>query len=94
MQKFHWMHWTLFPEKPAAYPDFSMFHELPAWAIYIRHASNIKASHLRLVCSKKDYRTAIVLDDTHQSQFSSADIKEPGNKKPYYQYHSTGNIFK
>jgi polygalacturonase len=82
------------PEKPAAYPDFSMFCELPAWGIYIRHARNIQLSNFTLLCRKKDYRTAIVLDDVHQSQFNSMDIKEPGSKKAYYQYRSTGNIFK
>ncbi|MEP7373027.1 MAG: glycosyl hydrolase family 28 protein [Chitinophagaceae bacterium] len=82
------------PERPAAYPDFSMFRELPAWGIYIRHAQGIQFSNCTLLCSKKDYRTAIVLDDTHRSQFHSMNIKEPGNKKAYYQYHSSGNIFK
>ena len=82
------------PEKPAAYPDFSMFHELPAWGIYIRHARNIRCNDVKLLCGKKDYRTAIVLDDVHHSQFISMEIKEPGNKKRFYQYHSTEIIFK
>jgi Glycosyl hydrolases family 28 len=77
------------PEKPAAYPDFSMFGELPAWGIYIRHARGVQITNLNLSCEKKDYRTAIVLDDTHQSQLSSLNIKEPGNKKGIYLYNST-----
>ena len=82
------------PEKPADYPDFSMFHELPAWGIYIRHAGQVNVSGLRLSCLKKDYRTAIVLDDVHQSQFASMDLREPGNKKPIYQHKSTGITIK
>ncbi|MBD0277167.1 MAG: glycoside hydrolase, partial [Flavisolibacter sp.] len=82
------------PEKPAAYPEFSMFRELPAWGIYIRHASDIKFSDLNLSCGKKDYRTAIVLDDVHHSQFIATTIKEPDKKKPLYQHNSTGIIFK
>jgi len=82
------------PEKPAAYPEFSMFHELPAWGIYIRHAKDIQVNNLILSCEKKDYRTAIVLDDVHHSKFSSMKIKEPGNKKTFYQYHSTEIILK
>jgi hypothetical protein len=82
------------PEKPAAYPEFSMFHELPAWGIYIRHAKDIQINNLILSCEKKDYRTAIVLDDVHHSQFISMNIKEPNHKKPVYQYHSTDIIFK
>src|SRR5204863_8185008 len=34
------------PEKPTAYPEFSMFHELPAWGIYIRHARDIQFNNL------------------------------------------------
>ncbi len=82
------------PEKPAAYPDFSMFRELPAWGIYIRHAKDIQFDKLTLLCGQKDYRTAFVLDDVHHSQFMSMDIKEPGNKKPFYQYHCSEIILK
>ncbi|MBD0331205.1 MAG: glycoside hydrolase [Chitinophagaceae bacterium] len=82
------------PEKPATYPEFSMFRELPAWGIYIRHARDIKFSDLKLSCEKKDYRTAIVLDDVHHSQFIATTIKEPDKKKPLYQHNSTGIIFK
>lgn len=82
------------PERPAAYPEFSMFRELPAWGIYIRHAKDIRFSNLRLSCAKKDYRTAIILDDTHNSTFTSTTIKEPDKKKALHQHKSTGIIFK
>lgn len=82
------------PEKPEAYPDFSMFRELPAWGVYIRHARGIQFTNLTLSCEKKDYRTAIVLDDVHLSQFISSDIKEPDNKKRFYMYKSTEIIAK
>jgi hypothetical protein len=71
-----------------------MFRELPAWGIYIRHAKDIKFSNLRLSSGKKDYRTAVVLDDVHHSQFMATTIQEPDQKKPLYQYRSTGIIFK
>lgn len=77
------------PERPAAYPDFSMFRELPAWGVYIRHARDIHCTNLSLSCEKKDYRTAIVLDDVHQSTFVSTHIKEPGSKKGFYSYKSS-----
>jgi hypothetical protein len=82
------------PEKPAAYPEFSMFRELPAWAIYIRHASEIQFNNVRLSCAKKDYRTAVVLDDVHRSEFRSTVVKPPGNKKSFYQYRTTGVVVK
>jgi hypothetical protein len=82
------------PEKPAAYPEFSMFKELPAWAVYIRHASKIQFSNVRLSCAKKDYRTAVVLDDVHDSEFKSTTVKEPGNKKPFYQFKTSEVVVK
>jgi hypothetical protein len=82
------------PEKPAAYPDFSMFRELPAWGIYIRHAKDLQFSNLKISCGKKDYRTAIVLDDVHHSQFMTTTVQELDQKKPLYEHRSTGIIFK
>ena len=82
------------PEKPGAYPEFSMFRELPAWGIYIRHADSVQFNNLKLSCSKKDYRTAIVLDDVHHSRFISSAINEPGHKKPVQQQKSSAVIFK
>jgi Glycosyl hydrolases family 28 len=74
------------PERPNAYPDFSMFKELPAWGVYIRHARDVQVTNLGLSAEKMDYRTAIVLDDVHQSEFLATQVKEPGRKKAFYQY--------
>jgi hypothetical protein len=82
------------PEIPASYPDFSKFVELPAWGVYIRHAKNIGFTNIRLSCNKKDYRTAIILDDVHNSKFISTTIKEPGKKKSLHQHKSSGISFK
>src|SRR6187431_223973 len=82
------------PEIPDSYPDFSKFIELPAWGIYIRHASEIQFNNVKLTCGKKDYRTAIVLDDVHHSEFISTTVKEPEKKKSLYQYKSSEIIFK
>lgn len=82
------------PEIPASYPEFSKFIELPAWGIYIRHASDIQFNNVKLFCDKKDYRTAIVLDDVHHSSFMSMTIKEPDKKKSLHQYKSSAIDFK
>ena len=82
------------PEKPAAYPEFSMFRELPAWGIYIRHAKNIQFQNLKMISSKKDYRMAIVLDDVHDSRFISPVVQEPGRKNIFFQYKSANLSFK
>ena len=82
------------PEIPAFYPEFSKFLELPAWGIYIRHASDIQFNNIKLFCLKKDYRTAIVLDDVHHSQFMSTTINEPEKKKSLHEYKSSEIVFK
>lgn len=81
------------PEMGASYPEFSMFKELPAWGFYIRHARGITFDNVTLICDKKDYRTAVVLDDVHGASFKELKINEPGiRKSPVYSYRSDGII--
>lgn len=82
------------PEQADCYPEFSMFDELPAWGVYIRHASGITFEHVSLQCGEKDYRTAVVLDDVHEGTFNALRIKEPGKKLSVYSYHSDHIITK
>jgi hypothetical protein len=83
------------PEMAAAYPEFSMFKELPAWGFYLRHAKNITFENVNLVCDKKDYRTAVVLDDVKGADFKSLKVSEPGKKKePVYYFRSENIIIK
>jgi len=84
------------PELAANYPEFSMFKELPAWGFYIRHAKDITFENVKLVCDRKDYRTAIVLDDVQGASFTGLEVIEPGKKKDQvFPYRSTGiNIVK
>lgn len=78
------------PEMAASYPEFSMFKELPAWGFYIRHARGIVFENVALYCAKKDYRTAIVLDDVHGVKFSSLKITGPGTgRNPVFSKNST-----
>ena len=53
------------PEKESAYPEFSMFGELPAWGFFIRHVQNLTMHNIRLTLLAPDYRHAIVMDDVH-----------------------------
>lgn len=76
------------PEQADCYPEFSMFDELPAWGVYIRHASGIVLEHVLLQCGKTDYRTAVVLDDVHDGSFKSLQVKGFGKKSSVYSYHS------
>jgi hypothetical protein len=80
------------PEMGASYPEFSMFKELPAWGFFIRHAEGITFENVTLVCEKKDYRTAIVLDDVAGADIRGLKATEPGaaKKPPVYSNRSTG----
>jgi hypothetical protein len=78
------------PELPAKYPEFSMFKELPAWGIYIRHARNIQIEQLHLSCLKKDYRRAIILDDVQHVLFMDPKIREPSPKSFFYFWNCQG----
>ena len=78
------------PELASNYPEFSMFKELPAWGFYIRHARGISMENVKLVCEKKDYRTAVVLDDVQGASFRNLQVTEPGGKKDgVFSYRST-----
>jgi polygalacturonase len=80
------------PEKPTAYPDFSMFGELPAWGFYLRHAQQIRFENVRLICQKKDYRPAVVLDDVKQAVLTPMTITDPDRKKQAVFSHRSSGI--
>jgi len=82
------------PELPTNYPDYSMFRELPAWGLYLRHARGIQVRNLNLSCAAKDYRPAIVLDDVGDATWESTIVKEPGNKKAFVLRRSSGVVMK
>jgi polygalacturonase len=62
-------------ELPSNYPEFSMFRELPAWGLYIRHARGVQVKNLRLFCAAKDYRKAIILDDVEGASWEGTVVK-------------------
>jgi hypothetical protein len=51
------------PERPSNYPDFTMFGELPAWALYIRHANGLTIQDLTVTLDYPDYRPPFAADD-------------------------------
>lgn len=80
------------PELPGKYPEFSMFKELPAWGIYIRHAKELQFSNMRLSCEKKDYRVPIVTDDVHNADFFGLRIMGAGRKRKNIYTHKSREI--
>ena len=69
------------PEMPKAYPEFSQHEELPAWGFFIRHVDGLVMKNITLKALKKDYRTAIVMDDVKNHRISALHVDEPNGKK-------------
>lgn len=67
-------------EAENAYPEFSMFGELPAWGLFVRHAEGIRAKKINLVQHKSDYRTALLLLQSSAVRFRQLTIW--GNSAP------------
>lgn len=68
------------PEMPKAYPEFSQHKELPAWGFYVRHTEGLTFNNIHLIAAKKDYRPAIVLDDSKNAVVRNLKIDEPDAK--------------
>lgn len=51
------------PDNRDSYPEFTMFGELPAWGLFIRHVDGITLDNVNLRVENPDYRDAIVTDD-------------------------------
>jgi len=62
------------PEYAAAYPEFSMFGELPAWGFYVRHVDGLTMKNIKLSISSSDYRPAIVFDDAKNLNIEKMNI--------------------
>ncbi|MFK7770865.1 MAG: glycoside hydrolase family 28 protein [Saprospiraceae bacterium] len=67
------------PEKIKAYPEFSMFGELPAWGFYVRHMDGLTMKNIKLTIKEPDYRPAFVFDDVKNLDIES--LKIEGDKK-------------
>jgi len=51
------------PEREDAYPEFSMFGELPASGLFVRHARGLRLKNVRFIFRKEDFRPAWLFDD-------------------------------
>ena len=66
------------PEYAEHYPEFNMFGEMPAWALFVRHARGVSIKDCSFSADAPDYRPAFVLDDV--SKFSASKVKISGAK--------------
>lgn len=70
---------TTVPENVDRYPDFSMFGELPAWGLYMRHAEGIQFKNVQIKYLEEDFRPALVFDDVKNITLS--DVRIPTAKE-------------
>ena len=61
------------PEKPTAYPEYSMFGRLPAYGFYCRHVKGLKLLNVQLQLAAADKRHAIVCEDVEDALIDSLD---------------------
>ena len=55
------------PEKPASYPESTMFGTLPAYGVFCRHVEGLTLRNIRLQTTEPDRRHALVFDDVKAS---------------------------
>ncbi len=55
------------PEKPDAYPEYSMFGKLPAYGLYCRHVKGLKLLNVQLQLANSDRRQGVVMEDVEDA---------------------------
>lgn len=69
------------PENELAYPEATMFGDLPATGLFARHVRGLEVSGLEVQTATPDPRPAIRLDDVHGADFFR--LKVPSGAKPF-----------
>jgi hypothetical protein len=64
------------PEKASEYPEFSMFGELPAWGLYVRHVKGLQMKNITFSIKEVDYRPAIVFDDVENAIIDKLSVQK------------------
>jgi len=71
------------PEKENAYPEPTMFGDLPASAFYIRHANDVQMNHIDVYFMKSDARPAVVLQDVHGISWNDLRLHKGCEASPF-----------
>ena len=71
------------PEKEKDYPEPTMFGETPAHGFFIRHATGMEMTEIKIKVEKADARPCFYLEDVHDATF--AQMKLPADSaKPVF----------
>jgi polygalacturonase len=72
------------PELITTYPEFSMFGELPAWGLYVRHVVGLTMKNVKVCIKEDDYRTAMVFDDVKNLSIQDLRVIGDAKKEPLF----------
>jgi len=70
------------PERPARYPEVTMFGALPSFGLYVRHARDVVLRNVRLPAEQADVRPALVADDVTGLHVVGFDGRPPEGDVP------------
>jgi polygalacturonase len=87
---FGWDSVTRVPENENGYPEFSMFGELPAWGLYVRHVEGLTLENVQLQLQQPDYRPACIFDDVAGLRLQQVNIPFC-NTQPVILFNSVSN---
>jgi polygalacturonase len=65
---------TKITEAESAYPEFSMFGELPVWGLYVRHAEGVTMNNIKISTKTADFRVPMILDDVKRAELSGITV--------------------
>ena len=67
------------PENESAYPEFSMFGELPSWGFYVRHVKGLTMKNIDVKVLEPDFRPAFVFDDIRELKLHRIKVEDHKN---------------
>lgn len=81
------------PDLDRHYPEIYIFGELPAYAIYMHHASGIVLDNVILRLQSDDLRPAIVCDDVDDLELSGFKVDGSKNGESVVRLQNTRNVY-
>lgn len=81
------------PDLDRHYPEMYIFGDLPAYAIYMHHVSNIVLHNVQLRLQADDLRPAIVCDDAVDLELSACKIAGSKNAESVIRLQQSKNVF-
>ena len=78
------------PEKEDAYPEPSMFGQMPSSGFFLRHIRNLEMSHVEIANATPDARPAFYLQDVNRADFFS--ITAPRTSEGAFALHDVKDL--